>query len=324
VAGWLGSALGWSVKILAAHLVVPLVVVLVGTRQWHLRAIVTVSMTLPAMAWYVHAAGMLGEGSRASEQNAAIWGESLSGWELLAGLGPDELIGGARWWVRAFSPLGLLLAAVGWMKRGDRLWLWWWLAVGATAAVLVRKMHHEYYGLMFAPLVALGIGRALAGLAGRGVAGRWAAWGLGTAAGALALWQAAPTWATPDEWRNLGPAAAEVRRIVPAGDWLVAPEALLYQADRKGCRMEWSRGARVRAASEWDGIGLRGAGADDPMALVEFYRLPGARWFAELPGRLPPGAASQLARRYRVASDRPELFLLELTPTEGSADHGRP
>jgi hypothetical protein len=313
------------VKILAAHLAVPLVVVLGGTRQWHLRAIVAVSMTLPAMAWYVHAAGMLGEGSRASEQNAAIWGRVLSGWEPLARLGPGELIGAARWCARVFSPLGLLLAGAGWVRRGgDRLWPWWWLAVGATAAVLVQKMHHEYYGLLFAPLVALGIGRALAGLAGRGGAGRLAAGGLGLAAGALALWQAAPTWSTPDEWRDLGPAAVEVRRVVPAGDWLVAPEALLYRADRKGCRMEWSRGARVRAASEWDGIGLRGAGADDPMSLVEFYRLNGARWFAELPGRLPPGAASQLGRRYRVASDRPELFLLELTPIEGSADHGRP
>jgi hypothetical protein len=88
--------------------------------------------------------------------------------------------------------------------------------------------------------------------------------------------------------------------------------------------MEWSRTARVRAASEWDGIGLRGSRAEDPTALVEFYRLHGARWFAELPARLPPGAASQLARRYRVVSDRPEVFLLELTPTEGAADHGRP
>ena len=72
-----------------------------------------------------------------------------------------------------------------------------------------------------------------------------------------------------------------MRVAVPPEAWVAASEALLYQADRRGCRMEWTDHAAARAAGEWGS----GARAEGPLDLIEYYRQRGARYFADLGSR---------------------------------------
>jgi len=104
---------------------------------------------------------------------------------------------------------------------------------------------------------------------------------------------------------------------VPTDAWVVAPEALLFQAERRGCRLELSpRGCR-RAAGEW-GKRLPNDTAAD---LVEAYRTQGARYFADLGASPDPrtgdGARRSalheaIRRRYKVIVDLPAILLAEL------------
>src|SRR5438309_919819 len=75
--------------------------------------------------------------------------------------------------------------------------------------------------------------------------------------GVMSALLAASTWRTPPEWGRLVEAAEEVRRLTPRGEMLVAPEALLYQADRRGYRLENTRESATRAAKEW-GVAMEG------------------------------------------------------------------
>jgi hypothetical protein len=115
-------------------------------------------------------------------------------------------------------------------------------------------------------------------------------------------------------------AAAAVRAHVPAEAWVVAPEALLFASDRRGCRLEFSRGSVLRAAGEW-GETLRN---DDASALVDFYRGRGANYFADLGATDGPAGAARLAlhrairRRYKILVDRPDVLLADLV------EHGEP
>ena len=100
-----------------------------------------------------------------------------------------------------------------------------------------EKLHHEYYWLLAGAgrrrgdRPCAGPGRREARRGG-GRRGRGAALAL-RVPGALDLADAA-------EWNGLEAAAAAVARTVPRDAWVVAPEALLFQADRRGCRMEWT------------------------------------------------------------------------------------
>jgi hypothetical protein len=140
----------------------------------------------------------------------------------------------------------------------------------------------------------------------------------------LALVQSASTWRTPPEWSGLADAARAVRATVPPGDWVVAPEALLFESDRRGCRLEWCGRSASRAAGEWGGNLATG----DPLALLEFYRARGARYVADVaagqaaadPARLTLHAA--VRRRYNVIVDRPGVLLAALADPE-DAPHGR-
>ena len=117
-------------------------------------------------------------------------------------------------------------------------------------AFLAEKLHHEYYWLLLAPVVAVGIGRAL-----DRVALKHGAIAVAVASALLLLcgYQVRSTWWTPLEWNDLEGAARTVSRRVPRDAWVVAPEALLFQADRRGCRMEWTTPAARRAQpkSKW-------------------------------------------------------------------------
>ncbi len=106
------------------------------------------------------------------------------------------------------------------------------------------------------------------------------------------------------------------------GARLVAPEALLFAADRQGCRLEFGRPAAVRAAGEW-GEHLASEG---PLALVEFYRARGARYVADVgaggdPARLALHEA--IRRRYNVLEDRPGVLLADLSFPQEAPDGTR-
>jgi Dolichyl-phosphate-mannose-protein mannosyltransferase len=317
-AGWSLVALGFALKITAAFLLLPLFVVMPARSPR--RAIAVCSTLLPALLWYAwvnHVVGG-GEGSHASADNRSIWlgllgPGALLKWETLKFVGWFLLI-------RAFTPLGAVLALVGLASRSasrgksDALWLVWGLSALAAMACLAEKLHHEYYWLLLAPVAAVGIGRAVAllGQSHRGVAVVVAA-----VLCVLCWIQVRSTWRTPPEWAGLMDAASAVATTVPADSWVVAPEALLFQADRRGCRMEWSDAATARAAGEWrahDTV-VRG-----PLDLVAYYRRQGARYFADLGGGEADLRRKDLhdavRRRYKVIVDRPDCLIADLADFE--------
>jgi 4-amino-4-deoxy-L-arabinose transferase-like glycosyltransferase len=324
-AGWLLMAIGLAVKVIAAFLLP--VAVLAVFRTQRLRVIAFSASTLiPALLWYLWADHLMGDstGSRASAENRAIW-------MRLIGLG--ALAHGETWAhivrflaVRAFTPLGLIVALWGLVSRprSDRegtnsvWWTWAGFAL-ATMAMLAEKLHHEYYWLCLAPVVAAGLGGARSRLAARDVR---LAWGTTLVFGTLCVGFSASTWRTPEEWRSLVRAGEAVAASTPPGDLVVAPEPLLYAANRRGCRLEFTPSAAERAASEWG----TGATVGDPLELVEFYRIQGARWVADVGAAA--GDARRLAlhegirRRYKIWMDRPDFLLAELTSDEplGHAD----
>ncbi len=119
------------------------------------------------------------------------------------------------------------------------------------------------------------------------------------------------------EWKDLETAAGRVRQGVPAEAWLVAAEPLLYQADRRGCRLEFTPQAAARAAAEWPGEA--GEGVKGPLDLIDFYRRQGARFVADVgpaPGDDRRKALHQAIRgRYKVLVDHHSVIIAELNPS---------
>jgi hypothetical protein len=324
-AGFLATAAGLALKVLSAYALLPLLAVVVRDRRpW--KVALGLATLLPALLWYAHAAAVLAgdSGSRASADNAAIWLRALDP----AVLARPEVVGHIVRFLgfRAFTPLGLGLAVAGFAfwRDGGRLWLVWGASAIASLALVAPKLHHEYYLLALAPVMAVGVGRALVGLAGRGASGRWAAAVLSLGLIALDAGLSASTWRTPPEWATLAGAAGAVRAWVPEGEWVAAPEALLFTADRRGCRVEYTASAARRAAGEWgeSGAACRVAG---PIDLVEFYHRRGARYFADVapeaadPARLALHEA--VRRRYNVVVDRPGVLLAALYGPDDGVPH---
>ncbi len=315
---WLATSL--ALKIVAVYVLVPLISAIV--RPPRARAIApALVLVVPALLWYLSAATRLAEegGSRASADNGTIWLRVL----IPTALFRVKTLRFVAWFliVRAFTPLGLALAVGGLLgrPRGDRLWFLWGGSALAALAVLAGKLHHEYYFLALAPVAAVGVGRALAALAGWNWAASVAAGGCGLA---LALALAWSTWRTPPEWASVPEAARVVRAHVPESAWVVAPEALLFASDRRGCRLEFTRAGARRAAGEWGA----GPAPEDPPALVEFYRARGARFVADVtddanPTRLALHEA--IRRRYNVLVDRPGVLLADLTNSPRILDGNR-
>ena len=113
--------------------------------------------------------------------------------------------------------------------------------------------------------------------------------------------------------------------VTAADAWVVAPEALLYQSDRRGCRLEWT--APPCGGRPASGTRRRGTGSAGPIDLVEYYRRRGARYFADLGDRRDDPRRMDLhdavRRRYKVIVDRPEVIIadLEAVPTAGMLPH---
>ncbi|APW63364.1 ArnT family glycosyltransferase [Paludisphaera borealis] len=321
--GWLLLATGLAAKVIAAFLLPVALLAVFRNRNWRVVALV-LSMLVPALLWYLWADHLVGgsTGSKASADNRAIW-------MRLVGL--SALANGETWShivrflaIRAFTPAGLVVAVWGLWPRSDcgRTGLIWWSWAAfalATMAMVAQKLHHEYYWLCLAPVVAAGLGCAWSRIATRGDR---LAWGSALVFGVLCVGFSASTWRTPEEWKSLDRAGEAAAASTPPGDWIVAPEPLLYQANRRGCRLEFTPRAAERAAAEWG----TGAKVGDPLDLIEFYRTQGARWVADV-GAVA-GDARRMAlhegirRRYKIWMDRPDFLLAELISPEprGHAD----
>lgn len=323
-AGWVLLAIGLALKVI----VLPVVAVMAWQLEPRRRAarVVAVGAALvPALLWYVWAAHLVaaGGGSRASADNGTIWIALVAG-------SASALLDRGTWAlvlrfvaVRAFTPIGAAMAAAGLIAARDAgAWRAWGLAAGITLAMLAPKLHHEYYFLLLAPAAAAGCGLALDRLA----LGRQRVMVAGVLAlVAMGLIQARSTWRTPDEWAGLDAASRTVAQATGGEDWVVAPEALLFASDRRGCRLEWTEPAARRAAGEWgeaDSRAIRG-----PEDLVAFYRDHGARYFADLGDRRDDPRRMALhdavRRRYKVIVDRPEVIIadLEAVSTAGIMPH---
>jgi hypothetical protein len=318
LAGWCLLSLGFAVKIIAALLLVPLFLTIVR-RARRPEVIVAGSTLLPALVWYAWANHLLlaGAGSRAAVDNQAIW-LGLLGSPVI--FNPDTVrFVGWTLLVRAFTPLGAGLALFGfWLHRrvsadDRRLWSIWGISVLAVMALLGRKLHHEYYWLPLAPVVAVGIGCALDEIARKrtSVAVTLAALLLGTSA-----LQVHATWQTPTEWDGLLAAAKAVSAAIPQEALIAAPEALLFQTDHRGCRMEWTGPAAQRAAREW----ALEPDVKSPLELIEYYRSQGACYFVDLGSRHTDserkGLHDAVRRRYKVIVDRPDVIIAELVDSE--------
>jgi 4-amino-4-deoxy-L-arabinose transferase-like glycosyltransferase len=314
-AAWCLLALGLAIKITSAFLLIPLLFMIArsGRRRQMIAALGTL---LPGLLWYIWAHHLIGQGvgSLASADNRSVW---------LAIMGPSALVRTATLkivaWsllVRAFTPLGTVLALVGLSKRTasavDRpFWSVWGGAALVAMALLAGKLHHEYYWLPLAPVAAVGVARSLDLLLAHGRVL------CGIVAGvlvALSVTQARSTWQTPIEWQNLESAGRTVQAVVPADCWVAASEPLLYQSDRRGCRMEWTDRAAARAAGEW---GADSPPAQSPLDLIEYYRHRGARYFADIACSDPlaprKGLHDAIRRRYKVIVDSPDVLIADLS-----------
>jgi 4-amino-4-deoxy-L-arabinose transferase-like glycosyltransferase len=309
--GWTLLALGLATKILAGWVLVPAMFLIRGQRRWLRRGLLAAAV-LPALAWYVHAAGLVAHagGSAASIDNGRVWLDALVPSALFR-LETFLTVGRFAGW-RSFTPAWPLAAWGFWTLRSDRRFWWSWTIAAALALlVLAGKLHHEYYLLSVAPLVALGYGRTIAALPSR-------RWGILLAASLLGLsfFVARSTWRTPREWTPIAEAGRDIRRIVPKESLLVATEAVLFASDRRGCRMEFSSRSVNRAAGEW----RRGVEVETPEALVTFYGSQGARYVADLPlGDESPDRRAfhnWIRRNFHVLIDRPGLLLAEWERSE--------
>jgi hypothetical protein len=323
--GWLFLAIGFAAKITSAFVLVPLALG-VEKRPRGIGTLLAASALLPVLSWYVWANHLVESsgGSRASAENRAIW-LAVLGFSALA---QRETL--AHLWrflvVRAFTPAGLALGVWGLcLRRGAQqrpeIWRAWAVAALVMMALLAEKLHHEYYWLCLAPAVAAGLGRAWVKLM---------AWSHGLAcAVALAvlgssLVLARSTWQTPGEWKDLRTAALQVQKVVPSEARVVAPEPLLFEADRRGCRLEVTPRASARAAAEWPG--QSGGEIMGPLDLIDFYRTRGAWFLADVgpePGDTRRIALHQeIRRRYKVLIDSSSVIIADLNPSE-SIGNGR-
>ncbi len=329
IVGWLLLAVGFAAKVTAALVLVPLWVAIPRPRSRVFFVLATTAL-LPALLWYVWANHLIEStaGSRSSAENRAIWTTVVG----LSAFGKLETW--ANLWrflvVRAFTPPALALGLWGLSLRPANLsgnslaydlWKIWAVVALLMLAMLAGKLHHEYYWLILAPAVAAGIGRGWTLVAERH---RGLGWGLALLFFLCSGLLSRSTWQTPPEWEHLEVAARQIQEIVPPEAWLAAPEPLLYQADRRGCRLEFTPRAAARAAEEWPGID--GNAVDGPLALIDCYGAVGARFVADVvtdrEGESRKALHEAIRRRYKVRLDNSSVIIAEINPSETSG-HGQ-
>ncbi len=321
VVGVIATGLGLALKVIAAGVLVALVMTVLRDRKpW--KVALAACTLIPAGVWYVYAASLVadGAGSLASADNGAVWLNVLRAGALLRVETYRNV--GRFLLVRAFTPIGPPLALLGlfaFRRPGDSIWRVWGGCALLTLAGLAAKLHHEYYWLLVAPVAAVGVARVFTALNDQGRRGRILCLSVATVFFGLAAVFSVSTWQTPAEWRNLETARRGILRHVRQDALLIAPEALLFAADRRGCRLEFTAPAARRAAGEW-GVSHD---VDSAESLVAFYADHGARYFADVcagengPERL--ALRAWVRDRYNVLMDTSEVFLAEISaPRDGA------
>lgn len=323
--GWLavggvGLTLALAVKVIVAWVLLPWAVLVAGRWPAQRQVVVAAAMLVPAAAWYALAWGEIrrpGAGSLASADNAAAW---------LGSAGPAGWLRPGTWSsvarnlvVGAFGPVGFALAVGGWWAGGpvDRMWRAWGLGLALAVLGLAAKWHHGYYWMTVAPVAAVGVGRALVAL------GRFGPAVPGIAAllfAANAVAQSTATWRTPPEWAALPEIARVIAARTAADETIIAPEAVLFAADRRGFRLEFDPAAARRAAGEW-GEALPGPAG--PLTLTDFYQSragdpPAPRCVADSgpvagdPARAAWRAAIRARPDAEILLDRPDGFVARI------------
>lgn len=279
-----------------------------GNTAWRVAA--TMSL-IPMALWYGYVAKLLAEEPAGAGGSDAFsgWWSSVGPWAWLDPALAATLVRYATF--RWMSPVGSALAWWGWgwwlarrrsfqvgnaTRAGLDFFLAWVVVGGATLMLTGAKAHHEYYGLLLSPPLAAGVGWAV-GRAGRGhSSGFQTAWRVGCliALGCSGVVTAISTFHTPDSWGRLRVAGQELAAVVPPAAWVSAEEALLFAADRRGFRLEWTTAAIRRAVAEWSDVS-RGMAVETPEELAEFHRRNGARFVAVLLG---PGQESMERLRF--------------------------
>lgn len=311
VACWAFITLALSMKVVTAYLLLP---IMFAQKPALARKVSLAALALaPVLLWYAWAFYLSrgDAGSRAARGSAAAWWTALNPLNFERALQP-ALIGRFVLW-SSFTPVGIAVACWGWLRCGplDRFWKTYLGAVALGLAILAAKLHHEYYFLTLAPVVAVGFGRGLVQIARHGAFGKTIALLIGCLFFGMSIRQSLATWRTPAEWLPIAATAEKLQRRAGPNDLLVAPEALIFAADRKGCRLEHEPLAVARAAAEWGAVIER----NDAAGLTDFYANNGARWFADVfDPDLDPRADlhESLRRRYSVVEDTPGSLVVDL------------
>ncbi len=252
-AAWFVLAIGLSMKVISAYLLLPILIPLIETRRYVLARILLATL-LPALAWYGWAYWLVSQtrwGSQAQAQSFAIWKSALFSTALLSSPKLTSLVRFAT--IRSFTPIGSVMGVMGWMSRSrvDRFWTLWALGLAATFLLVAGKIHHEYYWMAVAPLLAVGFARNLFAFA----RGRKWLWFGGFAAAFLATSVALSlsTFQTPREWRTIEQMGQIVRKERGIRQ-IIATEAVIYYSGRPGFRLEFDPESVSRAAEEFVGL----------------------------------------------------------------------
>ncbi|MFM7315472.1 MAG: ArnT family glycosyltransferase [bacterium] len=179
---------------------------------------------------------------------------------------------------RAWTPLVSLIIMAGvMMKFSFRALALPSVALIAWLMLVGAKAHHGYYWLVPSPAVAMACGLVFSRLADIRPAFTFSIFLIFVTTG---FWQSRSTWDTPEQWLPLVHRPDTIIGAISSSDgsYLIADEATVYALDQPGLRWEWPAEAQNRAARAWGGS-LKGP---SPLALLEFYRKKGGRWFLVL------------------------------------------
>ena len=296
------------------------------------RMLLAASALVPVLLWYAWADHLVdsGAGSRASAENRAIWLAVFG----VSALGEPRDAGAHRSLPArpGLHPTGAdpgrLGACLGRSTRGARSGAWSTLeSLGpgrcwSMMALLAEKLHHEYYWLSLAPVVAAGLGRGLVETRRSGIAGL-----PGSSAGVFSprvrSWHARPGRPPRNgrtSRRRPTRSGGRSRRGLAGGR-----EPLLYQADRRGCRLEFT--PQAAAGPRRSGPGERAQddrGTARPDRLLSQRRAPDS-WPTSCPrpamtGERPCIRRSADVTRFWWITQR--VIIAELNPPENPG-HGQ-